>query len=263
MRLPFNSIRIVPYRRYRGVENMAIDRYLVDWAVEKQMPVLRFYGWNPWCLSLGRHQCAEDVDIASLEKEGYEMVRRPTGGSAIFHSGELTYSFVMPRQGQMDHHGLYEWLHEHLSGALKKEGYEVELSNRTPGENYLKGGKDVFACFNRKAKSEIHHEGRKVVGSAQKIFREAILQHGSVMLTETHRIILSFLKLGPEQQREQQRILVENSVALTTIKSGEVNPTVIGDSLLSTLSGYTLAVKNLSDRELEAAKIFFNEFLIN
>ncbi len=261
MRLPFNFIRVIPYRRYRGVENMAIDRYLVDWAVEQQMPVLRFYGWQPFCLSLGRHQHAGDVDITVLTREGYELVRRPTGGSAIFHSEELTYSFILPRQAQMDHHGLYEWLHAHLTTALREEGYAVALSNRPVNENYLKGGADAFACFNRKAKSEIHHQGRKVVGSAQKIYRQAILQHGSVMINETHRSIPFFLKLSDEQKREQQRLLMENSVALTTIRTGEVRPEAIGDALLKTLSGYTLVIKNLSDGERKASKAFFNEFL--
>ncbi len=263
MRLPFNSIRIIPYGRYRGVENMAVDRYLVEWAAENNRPVLRFYGWQPFCLSLGRHQRDGDVDRALLSKEGFDLIRRPTGGSAIFHSGELTYSFVLPRQETMDHHELYEWVHDHLASALQHKGYEVALTRRSADENYLKGGVDVFACFNRKAKSEIHYRGRKVVGSAQKIYRRSILQHGSVMINETHHSILSYLKLSKEQKKEQQRLLMENSVALTTIRSGEVSPHSLAASFTDTLNDYKLIIEELSVGELADSKAFYDEFLIS
>ncbi|MEJ2542893.1 MAG: hypothetical protein P8Y99_02380 [Calditrichaceae bacterium] len=71
---------------------MAIDYYFSEQMNKINEPVLRFYGWNPFCLSLGKHQDLNSVNLGKIISDGYDIVRRPTGGSAIFHSDELTYS---------------------------------------------------------------------------------------------------------------------------------------------------------------------------
>lgn len=262
MRLPFNLLKVIPYQKYTGLENMAIDRLLVERAVEWQAPVLRFYGWNPWCLSLGRHQSAAEVDRDALNRKGFDLVRRPTGGSAILHARELTYSFVMPRQQAMDHHEMYEWLHAHLAAAINEAGYPVELSTASPRGNYLKGNADVFACFNRKAKSEIHYQGKKVVGSAQKIYQQAILQHGSLMIGEEHREILSFLRLNDGEREKQKRLLHDNALALNSISEATVDARQLGAIILKRLNDYNLEETNPGALRLEDAKKYFDEFLL-
>ncbi len=262
MRLPFNVLKVIPYQKYSGLENMAIDRLLVERVVEWQTPVIRFYGWNPWCLSLGRHQSVTEVDREALKQRGFDLVRRPTGGSAILHARELTYSFVMPRQPGMDHHEMYEWLHLHLAAALNEAGYPVELSTASPRGNYLKGNVDVFACFNRKAKSEIHYKGKKVVGSAQKIYQEAILQHGSLMIGEEHREILSFLRLDGEEREKQKRLLQNNAIALNSIREATVTPRQLCAIILKRLNDYHLEETNPAAPRLENAKKYFDEFLL-
>ena len=80
-----------------GFENMAIDEMMVESLLSHlSVPTFRFYSWNPFCLSLGFHQSADDVNYHNLTKDGIDLVRRPTGGRAVFHSGEITYSVVLP-----------------------------------------------------------------------------------------------------------------------------------------------------------------------
>ncbi|WP_456442808.1 lipoate--protein ligase family protein, partial [Caldithrix abyssi] len=90
---------------------MALDFYLAQNIQENDPPVLRFYGWQPYCLSLGYHQDEKFIDFSALEQKGYHAVRRPTGGSAILHSEELTYGLMAPRM-EINVHAIYYLFHK-------------------------------------------------------------------------------------------------------------------------------------------------------
>ncbi len=210
---PFSSIRVIPFEYFNGTVNMALDLFYAELVEKNQTPILRFYGWKPYCLSLGRHQDLKNVDIAALSKDGIDIVRRPTGGSAILHAEELTYSFIVPKL-MLNHHEIYETFHVLLARVLQKMGFDVTISRATTDNQYLNKGNNTFACFNRAAKSEIQYNGKKVVGSAQKLYKEAILQHGSIILGNEHEKIISYINTDAPDKVEQQNLLKNNSTNL-------------------------------------------------
>jgi len=97
---------------------MAVDHYIASNFNKFKRPVLRFYGWKPYCISLGFHQSSNNIDVESLGKKGYELVKRPTGGRAIFHSEELTYSVIFPKTN-LNQRELYIYIHKLFTLALK------------------------------------------------------------------------------------------------------------------------------------------------
>ncbi|HEM48853.1 MAG TPA: hypothetical protein ENO27_01450, partial [Caldithrix sp.] len=200
LKFPFKKIRIIPYKPYTGSLNMAIDYYFSEQMHKNDEPVIRFYGWDPFCLSLGRHQDIQAVDVKKLKLDGVDLVRRPTGGSAIFHSDELTYSIVIPKK-LMHHTALYLLIHQILYNTLRKLEYKVELHAEKDKTNYLKKGDATFICFNRSAYTEIKYNNKKLVGSAQKIYSDSILQHGSILLKGTQNKIVDYFKQNTEQEK--------------------------------------------------------------
>jgi lipoyl(octanoyl) transferase len=169
----------------RGAWNMAVDEALFRRAEEDGAsgPFLRLYTWAPACLSLGHHQTFhETCDPGYCASRGFDVVRRPTGGKAVLHDDEVTYSVVgrMDRQpfaglSLIDTYGL---IAEALAEGLRRAGLEVSLSQR-PGSVSPAGG---APCFLVPSEKEITASGRKVVGSAQRRGLHGFLQHGAVPL---------------------------------------------------------------------------------
>ena len=261
---PFTSLRVLPYQTYSGALNMALDYSLARSASQNDPPVLRFYGWQPYCLSLGYHQDQTLVDFEQVQAKGYDVVRRPTGGSAIFHSEELTYALILPR-ADINHHDIYRFFHLLLARALNTLGYDVELNYEDDDENYLKQGRKRFACFNRPAFAEIKFKGKKVVGSAQKLYQNALLQHGSVLIGPKQNEIVQFLKLDHEAKEKYKKNLRESSVALREIHKKNISPNQIADALLSqfkTSLPLNIYYEDLTDFDLGHAQKFVDRFKI-
>jgi lipoate-protein ligase A len=168
-----------------GAWNMAVDEALFRRAEEgvAEGPVLRLYSWSPACLSLGQHQTFhETCDPAYCASRGFDVVRRPTGGKAVLHDDEVTYS-VVARMDQEPFAGLslletYGLIAGALAEGLRRAGLEVALSQR-PASVSPAGG---APCFLIPSEKEITASGRKVVGSAQRRGQHAFLQHGAVPL---------------------------------------------------------------------------------
>jgi lipoyl(octanoyl) transferase len=263
--LPFKSLRVIPYHEYTGVQNMALDLMFSDQVEKTSVPILRFYGWKPYCLSLGYHQKSDDIDLDRLKKSGYDIVRRPTGGSAIFHSEELTYSFIIPKNN-LSHHSLYEIFHSALGKALNQLGYNVTLSSQGNPDSYLNQGNNTFACFNRAAKSELKYEKKKLVGSAQKLFSSTILQHGSIMIGKKHEEIVSFLKADIEEKNRQKMYLKEHAITLSEIREGKISIFSITDRLLENLSALLLVnnifYKYTENDELKLSEAFYDKVIV-
>ena len=168
-----------------GARNMARDVATLEAAVAGEAPpTLRLYGWNPACLSLGRHQDLTAVDLDFCRREGIDVVRRPTGGRALLHHLELTYSVVAP----LGTHPLPSPLQEayrKICGALVRAarswGIAAEL---TGGEVnlHLPGPRTAVPCFKAPAGGEVVVEGRKIIGSSMRARRGFILQHGAILL---------------------------------------------------------------------------------
>lgn len=261
---PFTSLRVLPYQTLPGVLNMALDYDLSQSISENNTPILRFYGWQPYCLSLGYHQDPSLVDFKRIRAEGYEVVKRPTGGSAIFHSHELTYALIVPG-ANINHHEIYRFFHLLLVRALNALNYRVELNYENDDENYIKEGRKRFVCFNRAAFSEVKFNGKKVVGSAQKLYQNALLQHGSILIGPKQNEIIRFIKLDEKSKEKYKRKLKDSSISLEEIRNKPASPSQIAEALLSQFEAtlhLTIYYEELTAFDLEHAQKFVDQFKI-
>src|SRR6266851_10371187 len=166
-----------------GAWNMAVDEALLDGvAAGIAPPTLRFYQWAPPCLSLGYFQPFDVVDVAGCLRLGVDVVRRPTGGRAILHDRELTYSVALPAS-VLGHDGgvlpSYYRLSLALQDGLRRLGVPATLAPESAATGPIVHGP---ICFDRPSAREILLEGRKLVGSAQMRRGGGILQHGSILI---------------------------------------------------------------------------------
>jgi lipoate-protein ligase A len=168
-----------------GATNMAIDEAL--WRARQAgqaPPTVRFFAWRPATVSLGYGQPLDRaVDVDACRRLGVGLVRRPTGGSAIYHDGperELTYSVVATADDLGTSRDLletYRWIARSLVAGLRALGAPAEMAGVASA-----GGPIAPFCFARTGSCEIEIGGRKVVGSAQRRQGRVFLQHGSILL---------------------------------------------------------------------------------
>ena len=175
--------RLLPFQINTAFENMAIDEAVFR---ESQFaggpPTLRFFGWHPPAVSVGFFQkLSHDIDMEACHAKQIDIVRRITGGKAVFHKEELTYSLV----GREDHHlfppGIqrkYEIISEALAVGLASLGIRTEMQER---RTKLTDDLHEF-CFATPAQNELLANGRKICGSAQARANGSFLQHGSILL---------------------------------------------------------------------------------
>ena len=257
---PSQKIRIIPYSEYPGELNMAIDYYFSNNVVSNNEPILRFYGWKPYCLSLGKHQDVNQIDFHKLARDGFDIVRRPTGGSAIFHSEELTYSIITPKS-LIDHKELYLLMHLIIYTTLLKMGYKVSLRAQNESINYLKNGDATFVCFNRSAYTEIQYDKKKLVGSAQKIYTDSILQHGSILIGPAQNKIVDYFKYNNQVRSRTLRHLSEHSTCLIKINEKQVKALDVSENIIADISQSTeINYKPISIQEIDAAKKYCSDF---
>ncbi len=176
--LAATSLRVLRHGPQSGAFNMAVDEALHDSARTGQV-TLRFYAWRPACLSLGRNQTArgryrEDEAL----RRGIDIVRRPTGGRAVYHDRELTYSVTAPADLWGPLPDSYRRINRALSAGLIALGVPASLAPSTISAPRP----TTRACFRDPLEGEIVAGGAKLVGSAQWRSKGALLQHGSLLL---------------------------------------------------------------------------------
>jgi lipoyl(octanoyl) transferase len=159
--------------------NMAVDETLFRTFRAGANPALRFYSWDRPSITLGRFQKVEGaIDISFCESHYIPIVRRPTGGRAVLHGTDLTFSLVKGNDGDSVRES-YTDLSLALSLALRSLGVPVETISRTSNRREMRSISD---CFQLKAEFELSLDGRKVLGSAQMRTSEGILQQNSLVL---------------------------------------------------------------------------------
>ncbi|MGC3968204.1 MAG: biotin/lipoate A/B protein ligase family protein [Pirellulales bacterium] len=165
-----------------GAWNMGVDEMLMERAAEAGVAVLRFYEWTPAVLSLGYFQNAADRAGHEASRSS-PLVRRSSGGGAIVHDRELTYSISLPTSHALaaDAETLYRNIHGTLLRALAQFGVEARL-NETATVPFAG---EPFLCFQRRAVGDVLLDQYKICGSAQRRRRGAILQHGSILLAQS------------------------------------------------------------------------------
>jgi lipoate-protein ligase A len=209
----------------KGSFNMEFDLLLAK-SLKPDEVILRFYRWQPYCISLGANQSENSLKTDKIFSEGYDVVRRPTGGRAILHAEELTYSVVFPAQ---DISSLKE-LYREINLAIKKglcffddKLKYVSLEHNEPHfPSFYKNDRSAI-CFAVSSKNEINYEGKKLVGSAQRKMGEVILQHGSILCGDYHKKITDYLSLPEESLDEIRNEMNETTTDLQEILNKPVN----------------------------------------
>jgi lipoyl(octanoyl) transferase len=186
----------------RGAWNMAVDEAILERVgAGESLPTLRLYAWDPPCLSLGQAQAFADVDSARLAASHWQVVRRPTGGRAILHTDELTYSVCAPPdEGRVAGSILdsYQRLAGALLGALTSLGLAVQMQENAGAGQAAPNP----VCFEVPSAFELTVNGRKLIGSAQARRREGVLQHGSLPLSGDLARITQALVFADETARQ-------------------------------------------------------------
>ncbi len=171
-----------------GAYNMAVDEELLARAqAGETTPTLRLYTWVPPTVSIGRFQkIGTAVDVEACRRRGIDIVRRITGGRAVLHNQELTYSIIARTDVPLfptNVHGTYKIIAAGLLQGLSNLGIPAEMVSRSSRHAALvkKDTKDA-ACFSSPSWYEILVHGRKIIGSAQRRLSGAFLQHGSILI---------------------------------------------------------------------------------
>ena len=223
-----------------GKFNMDFDVFLAE-NFEQGNAVLRLYRWDPYCISLGANQSYEDIDLSKARYHNIDVVKRPTGGRAILHSQELTYSVIYPIEPNTSAKNIYNEINLALRKGLinfDSRLTAIDLEHAQPDfKNFYKSDISTI-CFAVSAKSELNYNGKKLVGSAQRKLGGVILQHGSILCGEYHKRIVDYLNFS-DQQRDE--MLDEISSATIDLKSAlhvEVDYAKLSSSILSGFKEY-------------------------
>lgn len=184
-----------------GWYNMAVDMALLELSARHGEGFLRLYRWAPHCLSFGRHEPAgQRYQRQAIEALGLDVVRRPTGGRAVWHGRELTYSVTAPTAAFGPLPAAYRTIHQTLCRALADLGADATLA--TPPLPGRQRRLDAGACFAQPVGGEIVVGGRKVVGSAQMRRGNVFLQHGSILLDDDQHMVARLTRGDPPEGTE-------------------------------------------------------------
>ena len=194
---------------------MARDVALLGEAV----PTVRLYGWRPACVSLGRAQTEEDVDVEAARAYGFDVVRRATGGGGILHNEEeVTYAVVLP----LDHPGLprditgsFAFLSAGVVEALRALGLPAEI------ESVPDNTRDAL-CYVRKQGTNVVVRGRKISGGAQRRSDKAILQHGTIIVRRDEERSARVFRTPIDDIRARVTSLEDEGISVSREKLVEV-----------------------------------------
>ena len=210
---------VVDHAGRNGPENMAIDQMLLEEAGRTRSAFLRLYRWDPPCLSFGRNEPAlTRYDRAAIERRGIAVVRRPTGGRAVWHDREVTYAVAAPISAFGTLGDAYRVIHERIARALRTLGVPSTVAPAGRPAHIGAG-----ACFASAVGGEVMGGGRKIVGSAQIREGDAFLQHGSILLDGSQELVRSVTR-GPASPGGE--------VTLRTLAGREVSFSEVADAIV-------------------------------
>jgi len=174
--------KLLEYKINTGENNMLIDEQILDNAVKnnEKEPVLRFYGWKPACVSIGRNQSAENINIEYCKSQQIDIVRRATGGRALLHDDEVTYSFVCPVDFLESGSSIIASYKE-ISSAIIEGFKNINIKLELGGRKKIEASHDY--CMLLSTGADLSYNGIKLIGSAQFRKHSYILQHGSVLFS--------------------------------------------------------------------------------
>ena len=246
----------------RAAENMAVDEAMLHaHAAGDVPPTIRFYGWQPAAMSIGYFQKASaEVDVEKCRSEGIDVVRRLTGGRAVLHDEEFTYSVVVREDYPLLPATItasYRYLSEGLLTGLQSLGIDAHMNIPTAAYGQSKHHSSSAACFDAPSHYEITVQGRKLVGSAQVRKEGVVLQHGSILLTFNPAKVASLFNL-PSTEKKQQlaQILGKRAVSIKEALGKEVAWEDLCQAMTAGFAqtlGAQVETGQLSDKEEAAA----------
>jgi lipoate-protein ligase A len=237
---------------------MALDEAILEATTEKKsLPTLRLYSWSPPCLSLGHAQPISQIDLDRLQAFKWDIVRRPTGGRAILHADELTYSIAAALDNPHLAGGVlesYKHISQGLVRALRQLNVEIEIQ---PEVKLSTDEREQAICFELPSSYEITAKGKKLIGSAQVRRRGGVLQHGSLPLGGDLTRICLVLSYPDEEQRTMAASRLQDRATTLEELLGFTIPWQ--DAADAMVAGFTEALQihlepqNLSKEELARA----------
>jgi lipoate-protein ligase A len=241
------ELRCLVHGPASGAWNMAVDEVLMD-SARAGRATLRFYRWEPGCLSFGRNQTARGrYDADEAARRGIDVVRRPTGGRSVFHHRELTYSVTAPAAAWGNLRQTYVLINRVLAAGLAEMGAAVGLAGRSGASESPRP--TVRTCFRDPLPGEVTAAGRKLVGSAQWRERGSLLQHGSLLL-HSDQAVVEELRIG-----DSARDTVP-AIGLAEILDPLPHPDVLARKLSATFGaalGVPVRYDELENRERASA----------
>ena len=214
-------MKFIPYEVKTGSENMCIDGELLEKAVQTgfKEAIFRLYGWSPACVSLGRNQKDDFLAKDLLKSLNIDTVRRLTGGRALLHDKELTYSFICPveylKHGENVKES-YKEISEFLITKLDKIGIHTDFGGQKPVNTKFD------YCMLLSTGADLCYKGKKLIGSAQCRKNGYILQHGSILLDYDRELLEKIFKEEVDTDE------------ITSIK--EINPDITLEDLIKLFS---------------------------
>ena len=215
-----STLRIIADKAQCPGFNMAADLFLLRSCEQGRGVIVRLYEWKPASISIGYMQKPTDIlDGPALLEKNIAWVRRPTGGRAILHEGDITYSCIFPAslvamgRTVME---TYSVIATCLMAGLRKLG--IQCTTMDSFDQLLNTKREVkLPCFLAPNRDEIMVGKRKLVGSAQKRDAQAVLQHGSIPISDAYRTLPDFLSISEDQRSVQKRLLAQKSICLHDI----------------------------------------------
>ena len=214
-------MKIIPYETRTGKENMQIDSDLLDFAIKNELkePIFRLYGWEPACVSLGRNQKDDFLDYELLKSKNIDVVRRLTGGRALLHDNEITYSFICPESFLQNGSHIvssYKEISQILIDKFKKLRIDLDFGASKP----IKTGFDY--CMLISTGADLCYKEKKLIGSAQCRSHGYILQHGSILYDYDKKLLEEIFK---------EKVSTDE---ITSIK--EINPKLSKEEIIDILN---------------------------
>lgn len=238
--------RLIKDSYHTGFVNMAIDEAIMIAHREGLVPpTIRFYQWSPPAVSLGYFQdLQKEIDVDTCKNMGIDIVRRPTGGKAVLHDKELTYSFIIKESHPLVNGSILE-TYKKISGGIIRGlsylGIKAELVplreklKSTPSGNEAKSEiphSDIRSiCFSVPSQYEVQVKGKKIVGSAQVRKREIVLQHGSLLIELEKDKLFSVFNFPSAKIKEKLKTGFK-ATSLEEILKKKINFTELSEILL-------------------------------
>lgn len=260
--------RLIRSGHVSAARNMAIDEAMMHYVAAGGTPTLRLYGWEPAAVSVGYFQDFDkEVDEAACKSLGIDIVRRLTGGRAILHDVEVTYSLVVPEDHPLIPVGVtesYRAISEGLVRGLESLGLDARMTvppRRTRSSTRRSPNRRTIAspaCFDAPSWYEVTVDGRKIVGSAQVRKYGALLQHGSIPLELNAEKLFTVLRFRDQSVRERAReLFTANSTSIRAALQQPITFMDLSDALLKGVQEVlpiTFAEAELTEEEARASE---------